>query len=542
MSIAKKSKNIYLTSFFITFFISLITYSFYAITYFQGNHDFRFLRYGLSITQGLWEGRITQFLLTTLLLNNQVLPILNMIIGIFSLSLSPIILTKILNIPKQKISLVFFSLLITLSPYVLSHLYYTHQSTQTLSWHLIIVLGFAISTHQKSILNHKFINLASSFVLYLIAISGYSASMQLIFVLIFSSMILDVIYNNKSIKDIIKKYTPLIIVGLLSVITYFLITKFLISKNIMQTFMYNNQTHNFLGIINSLQHHNIKTPVQVLLSPYPYITNNISYLILGLLILTIITFYQKKRLIIGLILLIPLLISSTLTGFVSKHYLFNLYRVNMYSIPCTIAILYAINIKNTNIIIKNLSNLIVGIILAMFICSNFTAQKIWYLGTTQDHQTIERVRKHLLPKININTPYRLFFVGNLNSSPKFDITNKKPYLKTPPHHEHNGADFFVEAYFPNLLFLTEAKNPILTTSIYVSNILSLVENYETPDNSDKKDMVLHSIVPYKNKQVYNMLTTTKKPSSLVIDENIFVFLNKNYSHYQSLMSYLGFNK
>lgn len=542
MSIAKKSQNIYLTSFFITFFISLITYSFYAITYFQGNHDFRFLRYGLSITQGLWEGRITQFLLTSLLLNNQVLPILNMVIGIFSLSLSPIILTKILNIPKQKISLVFFSLLITLSPYVLSHLYYTHQSTQTLSWHLIIVLGFAISTHQKSILNHKFINLASSFALYLIAISGYSASMQLIFVLIFSSMILDVIYNNKSIKDIIKKYTPLLIVGLLSVITYFLITKFLISKNIMQTFMYNNQTHNFLGIINSLRYHNIKTPLQVLLSPYPYITNNISYLILGLLILTIITFYQKKHLIIGLILLIPLLISSTLTGFVSKHYLFNLYRVNMYSIPCTIAILYAINIKNTNIIIKNLSNLIVGIILAMFISSNFTAQKIWYLGTTQDHQTIERVRKHLLPKIDINSQYRLFVVGNLNSAPKFDITNKKTYLKTNPHHEHNGADFFVEAYFPNLLFLTEAKNPILTTSIYVSNILSLVENYETPDNSDKKDMVLHSLVPYKNKQVYNMLTTTKKPNSLVIDENIFVFLNKNYSHYQSLMSYLGFNK
>lgn len=542
MSIAKKSQNIYLTSFFITFFISLITYSFYAITYFQGNHDFRFLRYGLSLTQGLWEGRITQFLLTTLLLNNQILPILNMVIGIFSLSIGAIILAKTLNLPKQKISLTFFSLLITLSPYVISHLYYTHLVAQTLFWHLIIILGFTISTLQKSILNHKFINFASSFALYLIAISGYSASMQLIFVLIFSSMILDVTYNNKNIKDIIKKYTPLLIVGLLSAISYILITKFLISKKIMQTFMYNYQPHNFLGIINSLQHHNIKTPLQVLLSPYPYITNNISYLILGLLILTIITFYQKKRLIIGLILLIPLLISSTLAGFVSKYYVFNLYRVNIYSIPYLIAIFYTINIKNTNIVIKNLSNLMVTTILTMFICSNFTAQKIWYLGTTQDHQTIERVRKHLLPKIDINSQYRLFVVGNLNSAPKFDIKNKKTYLKTTPYHEHNGVDFFVEAYFPNLLFLTEAKNPILTTSIYISAGLGLVESYETPDNSDKKDIVLHSLVPRKNKQVYNMLTTTKKPNSLVIDENIFVFLNKNYSHYQSLMSYLGFNK
>ena len=55
--------------------------------------------------------------------------------------------------------------------------------------------------------------------------------------------------------------------------------------------------------------------------------------------------------------------------------------------------------------------------------------------------------------------------------------------------------------------------------------------FYTPDNSDKKDMVLHSLVPRKNKQVYNMLTTTKKPNSLVIDENIFL-LKKDRLYYK----------
>ena len=131
-------KNFWFKCFGVVYAITLIVFSFYAITFFFGNHDFFYMRFGVNLTQGFWEGRFTQFILHELLFNRQVLPILYPLFSLAFYSLTSILLAKIWNIPQNKIVVTLFALLIALNPYILSHLYYTYLSISIMFWHYIL--------------------------------------------------------------------------------------------------------------------------------------------------------------------------------------------------------------------------------------------------------------------------------------------------------------------------------------------------------------------------------------------------------------------
>lgn len=54
----------------------------YWSSFFLGNHDFRFMRYGVPLEAGVFEGRFTQFLPSWLLTGGHILPAFNVLLGL----------------------------------------------------------------------------------------------------------------------------------------------------------------------------------------------------------------------------------------------------------------------------------------------------------------------------------------------------------------------------------------------------------------------------------------------------------------------------
>ena len=518
------------------FFITFLVYSFFTTTFFLGNHDYRFLRYGFNIFQGLWEGRITQFILPTLLFESQLLPILNSTLGLVSLTFSALILSNLFHIPQKKVITIPFCLLITLTPHVLSQLYYVHTSAQTLFWHFTIILAIYI-TQKHTSSQKKLKTYISSYILILSSICGYPPAIQLVFTLIFCLITIDITYNNLSIKDIIKKYLTILLISLLVCLNYFIIVKILLSKNIIDGNMYTTHSVPFVTIIQKI-FTNLQTPIKVLLSPYPYIGNKPTPFIISLILLSLISFYYTKHLFICSISLIPIFISSLTTSYITPHDVSYLYRINFYSFPYIIAFFYAISINSNLKIIQNISNLSAYILLILFIYSNFTTQKVWYLGSIQDNQKIERLRKDLLPKINTNYNYNLYFIGFLNSNKKFSPSKNYLYKNIKSYKEHYINNHYIDAYLSNLLFITETHNPIEQTSFYSNKKMSLINSYDTPNNTKLNHRPFTISTPTNNKTIYNWLSTSSPTSLITNTYDIFLYISPNKQHKKFLTNYL----
>ena len=66
----------------------------YWSSFFLGNHDFRFMRYGVPLEAGVFEGRFTQFLPSWLLTGGHILPAFNVLLGFAFFALAAVRLAE----------------------------------------------------------------------------------------------------------------------------------------------------------------------------------------------------------------------------------------------------------------------------------------------------------------------------------------------------------------------------------------------------------------------------------------------------------------
>ena len=121
-----------------------LVFSFYMIVFFFGNHDYRFMRYGVSLSSGVWEGRFTQFVLPYFLFQGQVLPVISVVIGFAFFAAAAVLLAKWYALQKRYVTVVLFALIIVLNPYLLSQLYYAHSIISILFWPLCCLGGLIL--------------------------------------------------------------------------------------------------------------------------------------------------------------------------------------------------------------------------------------------------------------------------------------------------------------------------------------------------------------------------------------------------------------
>ncbi len=536
----------YLKCFGITFAITFIVFSFYLVTFYTGNHDITYLKFGTKLTQGVWEGRLTQFAIQLLLFNGQLLPILSSLIGLIFFCLTPIILSKTWNLPKNTTNIILFSLLLTTNPFALSQLYYIHQITSILMWHLFCTLGLYFSLSTSPSKKHHLFNYFMAYILWFTSISGYAPSINTVFVLISATIIIEIITKDLSLKQIIAKFLPIIIIAFLSSLSYYTAIKILKHKEIIQNDMYNVQ---ILGIKDIIQKiiQNYDMPIKMIFHQPPFNYSIINYILGIFLILFFITSKTKKRRYLLLFFFACMLYATCISSFLSTHDIFYTYRINFFSIPYILITIFATLSLSSNKFIKNVSFICSIILLSSFIKADTYIQKIWHLGNKQDEQIIEKTRTELLNKIDLNKKYRLYYIGELNGRQKFADTSLYKSNHYEIYREYYTYAYLISPFISSGLFLTEPYNPIYGAAFFYRGIgnLTLINNNEYLTKKERNNSIFYTkLKPEKkfNPQIYNWLTNQRKPNIMIKGNNIFIYFHFDYMQYASLMHYFGFYK
>ena len=131
---------------FLTAFIALnLVFLYHGAHFLFGDHDWKYLKNGLTLSDGLFEGRFSQFILINLLTSGDILPLINNLIGFLGYSLGIALLARYWQLPSTKKAYVLFALFATITPYILSFMYFAFLIPAVLSWNAVVITALIIS-------------------------------------------------------------------------------------------------------------------------------------------------------------------------------------------------------------------------------------------------------------------------------------------------------------------------------------------------------------------------------------------------------------
>ena len=183
------------------YLLSLFAYAPFLFYFIWGNHDWEWIKIGTPFFSGLFEGRFSQFILQTTLTKGQIIPILSLSLGLLFFSLTPIILSKIWNIPQNAKNIILFGLILTTAPYTLAWLYFAFLILSCLSWPFFITIAFYLL--QNYTLKISF---PIATIILLLALGGYPPVINMIGIIFFSLIINDLSFNHLTIKTLLKNF------------------------------------------------------------------------------------------------------------------------------------------------------------------------------------------------------------------------------------------------------------------------------------------------------------------------------------------------
>jgi hypothetical protein len=383
--------------------IMLAVYAFYMVSFFWGNHDFRFMRYGFSSPwEDAWEARVTQYLPVWILSIGQILPIFNMLLATGFMSLGAILLAKWYGLEKP-VNAVLFALLIGLHPYHLTQFYYVHQIISVALWHLLGIIGMVFLFQSKRRLYLLGIGLL------LFSLMGYVSVVELIFTVFLCKVWLN---GEKAFLPWLKVYFRAGIGVVITLSIYAVMIELLKQYGIINGEMYNTQTLPLSGIWDKFITQ-WSAPIKILFRGTPYLPKVAVWMMMLLsLVLSLWVGFRQKEFWFTFIGLVLISYAMLAIGYVSqKEDALYICRVHSYSVPYVIASGVAfIRLKGG----KALRNMV--LILACGLCffyarADFEAQKNWFLGNKEDEFALERIRKEIIPQLQPEKEYRLSVMG-----------------------------------------------------------------------------------------------------------------------------------
>lgn len=466
----------------IVFGILALVYSFYMAIFFLGNHDWHFLRYGTPLSSGVWEARLTQFVLPVVLFSGHVLPILGTLIGFMFFTAAAVLLAQWYGIFEKKVVVVVFSLLIVLHPYVCSQLYYVHSVISVMAWYFFTVLGVVFLWN--FIDNKRLLCLFMGCLLLLFALCGYAACIEAALTITIGKFLLDVSAEKKINMLFIKKYCSLWVMLVLIFLLYGGIIFVAKKYNIIDKGMYNTQTLSFREIFGNF-FNNFYMPFDVLAEKLPYCSLWGNVILVGLFIIFLLSIKSNRLLVIAGIFC--LIYAMFCVAYISPQNVFHMFRIHVYSVPYFAAILFAFIVQNGDNKYKNIAFVLGMILIFLFLKADLIAQKVWYLGNKQDDALVERVKHELLPQLEPNKHYRLSTIGNLYGRQKFAGIRFASDGKMEAYREYWGGAYFLSIFFSAGFWGYEAENPIWGDALYFSHAIFYGTSNE---NIDKKDVII----------------------------------------------------
>lgn len=493
-----------------------ISFLFVAVNYYLGNHDFRFVRYGIPLTAGMFEGRFSQFLPPYFLSLGEMLPLLNIWLGFLFLAVGVILLAWWYGFKENAVWVVCFGVLVAVHPYLVTQLYYVHSFLSICCWELCVIAG--VMSVYSGVCCKQWWKCFLGTGCLVLSLGGYAASLELACVLFLGKIWLDILKGEKIDKKTVSVYLKTGAFIGISLLVYAGIIFLLKKKGVIFDWMYNVQV---MPLEECWQRFIEKwyKPFEVLWAGFLFSSGLIKT---GILLLvcaggaTII--WQKKRAVILFGFLLVLVWSAFGLAYVSLFDFFYTYRIHALSVPYLLGIIFAGVAKRGRMWQKNLALFGAVICICGFLRADFLVQKIWVLGNNQDERLFERIRRDFMPKIPENKNFRLSTMGEISGREKFANMGFTPGNLRDRYREIYTFPYFVGIFFSEGLFLYEEKNPILGDGMFLVDTLfygvnnsevkpedkSLSEAFAKNYGTDREEMLasLLKLRPYPDRNYY----------------------------------------
>lgn len=422
---------------FFTAFIALnILFIFHGAQYLFGDHDWQYIKSGVSLTSGLFEGRFTQFIFINLLTRGEILPIVNNLIGFTGYSLGLALLARYWNIPHTKQTYALFALFGAVTPYILSFMYFAFLILPVLSWSAVVLAGLIIA--EKSLcVKH----LLPAIVLFTLALGGYPPVINLIAVALSTRFI-----QNPSKQTLCQVLRPLVAFVCAAVCCKLVLTC-LTHIGAINSSYYNLQTTPFSEWSNKALLV-LKDTFKQFAATLPFIPASYKATTAALTICAALAlgytpnpkkFHPARTL---LIFLPPLAALATLFISASAAETEFSPRIDFFGLNYAYMAMLALCLQTRVRWLKNLTLAIA--VLTIYISANqiFEAQKVWKLGYDAEQSLYRRVlkRHEQSPLFNLERKYIIVQAG----SPSF----RRKYYHTA--HKYESDDLLNISYTPGL--------------------------------------------------------------------------------------------
>ena len=383
-------------SFLWIFLITNLVFLFHTVMWLWGNHDWSLIKYGMTTYNMLWCGRYTGGGIQQLF-GGDLLPVINNLFCFAGFTFAAIYLAKYWKIPQTPLCYTVFGLFVILMPYTCSWLWYIKQTT--LFWNIfLVILALWWSLHKSYVAS------VAAIVLMVFSLGAYASIISTITIVFLGRVLMDIILEKKSIKEVIHTYLRTVINIVISVMIFKLILLYYDHIGKLNHSNYNTDYISIKDLPEKLRLV-LKTCVEIFYVSQPYIGTSYKVLISLPILYALYRIIKTSspRIILGILLLFGIILSGQLTNLMAKADFSYTTRVNFFAQPYIWAIFVAICLQGKKGI-QSLCIIIMSIALWMNILSDVRYQKVHYLGFKAEMQVytdiIARIKQNEVFKHN----------------------------------------------------------------------------------------------------------------------------------------------
>ena len=447
-----------------------LVFLYHTLNFMWGNHDVQFIKNELLLSSGLFEGRFTQFIPYRFLVNGQILPLLNNLLGFAFLTLGLWLLAKYWNIPKSATSYALFIIFFATEPYTLSWLYFTFITISCLLWVFIAIFGLYLSEKIPNS-NQKLVSSVFSTICFYVTLGGYPPIINTFFVCLAGRLTIAYLFENKEIKPLFHTYKYTLINIAIAAVLFKLTLKLVNPDNV-----YNLETTP-LPDIPSKFFETIKISLNQFTLTLPFMEKGYRILLLLLTITAfsgaIIKAQNIKNRLITILLLSATVWTAAFTTFISVPHTEYVARIDFYGLAFVYAFALALLLKYKLPLAKSLCFVFMLLLIPLNTLNDYRALKIWQQGFDAEFQILEQISERIEnhPKFNPNKKYRFYQIGDISLRPKYyneKFEKGEPFLLDLPYLAMWQGDYLLEFYSPfSYIDHTSSLTPEdITTDIY----------------------------------------------------------------------------
>lgn len=442
VNLYKNINPVYRQSFWTLFIITNIVFGFHTINFLYGNHDWGALIKGTSLNYSLHEGRYGAWIISKILTGDLYLPILSALWAYVALSLSAVLLAIYWKLPKKTSYFIIFGLVLNITPYTLSWLWYAQWTINIFFARLFIIAGFVLSDKfSDGLLKTRISGNLLAIILLNFGLAIYTAMIGT-FVMVLAGRVLIEMMDWKGISDgivnTLKKNIYTVFNIFCATAVFEIIFKYLEYKKLLSVGRYNMETTPISEITDKVIYLIKATWKQFINFSMPFYPSIITYIFLFLTIIFILQILLSKRPIIIKVSIVGMLVFSlfltkTVALISAENWITYNSRVEFCGYVLFNALIIALCLK-LNGILQNIKLIASVFIIYVFLVNDLHQQRTWKLGFDAERMTWNKVAERINKQASFDykNKYKYIQIG--------DWSAERPYFVNKEHNLLKGYD------------------------------------------------------------------------------------------------------